>query len=52
MPDVTEPVTSGAPVTGPNSYQFTFTTLGTYVYYCVVHGLPGRSGMFGTVTVM
>ncbi len=51
-PDATEPVTSGTPVTGPNSYQFTFTTPGSYMYYCVVHGAPGGVGMFGTVTVI
>lgn len=52
MPDVTEPVTSGTPVTGPNSYPFTFNTPGVYMYYCVVHGFPGGVGMFGTVTVI
>jgi len=52
MPDATEPVISGTPVTGPNSYPFTFNTPGTYMYYCVVHGFPGGVGMFGTVTVI
>jgi plastocyanin len=52
VPDATEPATSGAPVPGPNTYQFTFTMPGTYMYYCEVHGLAGGSGMFGTVTVM
>ena len=52
MPDATEPVMSGAPIIGPNSYPFTFNTPGVYMYYCVVHGLPGGGGMFGTVTVI
>lgn len=50
-PDATEPVRSGNPVNGPNTYQYTFNTPGTYQYYCEVHGAPGLSGMSGTVTV-
>jgi len=52
MPDATEPVTSGTPVTGPNSYPFTFIMPGIYMYYCVIHGAPNGIGMFGTVTVI
>lgn len=37
-------------VTAPHSYQVTFTTPGTYDYYCTVHGTP-TSGMRGTVVV-
>lgn len=51
MPDASEPVRSGDPTNGPNTYQFTFSTPGTYMYYCVVHGAPGGVGMAGTVTV-
>jgi plastocyanin len=41
---------SGNPVNSPQSYSQTFTTPGTYVFYCVVHGTPS-SGMRGTITV-
>ncbi|MEP6590833.1 MAG: plastocyanin/azurin family copper-binding protein [Gemmatimonadota bacterium] len=34
----------------PKSYQFTFTTPGTYRFYCDVHGTP-TTGMRGTVIV-
>lgn len=34
----------------PKTYQFTFTTAGTYKYYCSVHGTPS-SGMRGTIVV-
>ncbi len=51
-PDATEPFTSGVPTTGPFSWGHIFTTPGTYMYYCVVHGLPGGLGMAGTVTVL
>jgi plastocyanin len=50
-PDETEPTTSGAPTNGPTTYQFTFTTAGTYNYHCGVHGAPGGVGMSGTVIV-
>jgi plastocyanin len=50
-PDATEPPRSGNPENGPNSYQFTFNTPGTYRYHCEVHGAPGGIGMSGTVTV-
>ena len=33
-------------------YSRTFTTPGTYSYYCVFHGAPGGIGMSGTVTVV
>jgi plastocyanin len=36
---------------GPgDDYEFTFTTPGTYAYYCTLHGTP-TSGMNGTVVV-
>ena len=41
-----EPAISNA----PHTYTHTFTTPGTYDYYCVVHGGP-QTGMHGTVIV-
>jgi plastocyanin len=41
---------SGDPVSPPHSYSFTFTTPGTYVYFCSVHGSPS-GGMRGTIVV-
>ena len=32
------------------TYQRTFTTAGTYEYYCTIHGTP-TAGMRGTITV-
>ncbi|MEW5989524.1 MAG: plastocyanin/azurin family copper-binding protein, partial [Chloroflexota bacterium] len=32
-------------------YSFTFDQPGVYSYYCLLHGLPGGTGMAGTVTV-
>ena len=52
VPDAAEPVTSGLPTTGPNSWAHTFNTTGTYLYFCVVHGGAGGFGMAGTVTVL
>jgi plastocyanin len=34
-----------------DTFQFTFTTPGTYPYYCAYHGGPGGAGMAGTVIV-
>ena len=42
--------TSGSP-DNHGVFQRTFTTAGTYGYYCEVHGAPG-SGMHGTVVVL
>ena len=33
------------------SFSHTFATLGTYRYYCVIHGAPGGIGMSGQVIV-
>jgi plastocyanin len=33
------------------SFSHTYTTPGTYPYYCVFHGAPGGVGMSGTITV-
>lgn len=33
------------------SFSFTFTQPGTYLYYCKLHGGPGRVGMSGAVIV-
>jgi plastocyanin len=41
---------SGAPVAPPRSFSHTFTTPGTYLYFCSVHGSPS-SGMRGTIVV-
>ena len=41
---------SGAPVAAPKSFSHTFTTPGTYLYFCSVHGSP-TTGMRGTVVV-
>ena len=32
------------------TFSYTFTTPGTYGYYCIPHGSPG-AGMHGSVTV-
>jgi plastocyanin len=41
---------SGAPVSPPKSFSQTFTTPGTYLYFCSVHGSPA-GGMRGTIEV-
>jgi plastocyanin len=41
---------SGVPVSPPHSYSFTFTTPGTYLYFCSVHGTL-TTGMHGTIVV-
>jgi plastocyanin len=41
---------SGAPAAAPKSFSHTFTTPGTYLYFCSVHGSP-TAGMRGTVVV-
>jgi len=41
---------SGIIATG--SFSHTFTTPGTYPYYCMVHSFPGGTGMNGTVQVL
>ena len=33
------------------TFSHTFTIPGTYPYYCIPHGAPGRTGMAGTVVV-
>jgi plastocyanin len=38
-------------VLSSGSFSHTFTTLGTYRYYCVIHGAPGGIGMSGQVIV-
>ena len=37
---------------GGQSYTRTFSTAGTYPYYCIPHGSPGGLGMSGTITVV
>jgi plastocyanin len=41
---------SGAPVSPPPAFSQTFTSPGTYVFFCTVHGTPS-SGMRGTIVV-
>jgi plastocyanin len=41
---------NGAPVSAPTTFSQTFSTPGTYLYFCVVHGTPS-SGMRGTIVV-
>jgi hypothetical protein len=41
---------SGDPVLPPQTFSQTFTTPGTYLYFCVVHGTPD-SGRRGTIVV-
>ena len=41
---------SGAPVPSPNAYSHTFSSPGTYLYFCSVHG-SANSGMRGTIVV-
>jgi len=38
-------------VLNSGAFAFTFTSAGTYAYYCSVHGARGGIGMSGTVTV-
>jgi plastocyanin len=41
---------SGNPVSAPHTFSQTFSTPGTYLYFCVVHGSPS-GGMRGTIVV-
>ncbi len=49
-PAASEPARSGNPVNGPHTYQYTFNTPGTFVYFCEVHG-TATAGMRGTIIV-
>jgi plastocyanin len=51
VPDGDDPAPSGPLANGPEEYSFTFTSAGTFAFYCANHGGPGGSGMSGTVTV-
>lgn len=42
---------SGAATTDPFSITHTFTTAGTFPFYCEIHGSSNGSGMAGTITV-
>jgi plastocyanin len=46
------PPSSGALASAPNSYQYTFNTVGTFHYHCQAHGNVGGVGMSGTVSVV
>jgi plastocyanin len=50
--DGNTPASSGALASAPNSYQYTFNTVGTFHYHCQAHGNVGGVGMSGTVSVM
>jgi len=41
---------SGNPVSAPHTFSQTFSSPGTYLYFCVVHGSPS-GGMRGTIVV-
>jgi len=41
---------SGSPVSAPHTFSQRFSSPGTYVYFCVVHGSPS-GGMRGTIVV-
>lgn len=41
---------NGAPISAPTTFSQTFSTPGTYLYFCVIHGTPS-SGMRGTIVV-
>jgi plastocyanin len=49
--DAKTPPRSGNTTAAPNTYSFTFSTPGTYRYYCEAHGQKNGVGMSGTVTV-
>lgn len=38
-------------LSGGDTFEFTFTTPGTYAYYCRFHGGAGGSGMSGVIVV-
>jgi adhesin/invasin len=50
VPVGSQPTRSGDPANAPHTYQFTFNTPGTYVYFCEVHG-SASGGMRGTIIV-
>ena len=34
-----------------DSFSFTFSSPGTFAYYCQIHGGPGGQGMSGTIVI-
>ncbi|HJR51459.1 MAG TPA: plastocyanin/azurin family copper-binding protein [Gemmatimonadales bacterium] len=53
LPDnLNTPERSGVPEAGPASFSYTFDQIGTFRYYCQVHGAPNGSGMSGRVIVL
>jgi plastocyanin len=50
-PDEQHPARSGNPETGPHTYSYTFDQVGTFQYYCEVHGDVNGVGMSGRVIV-
>jgi len=52
-PDASAPPGEGSTLfDAPHTYSYTFTTPGTYRYYCSNHGSKGGVGMSGAVTVL
>jgi plastocyanin len=49
--DGATPGRSGAPETGPLTFSFTFNEVGSFRYYCQVHGNVDGVGMAGRVIV-
>ncbi len=49
VPGGATPFSSGN-IGANGTFPVTFTTVGTYQYYCTIHGTPS-SGMRGTITV-
>ena len=45
------PSASGPVTSGPETHSFTFTTAGSYRYFCMTHGAPNGVGMAGRVIV-
>ena len=41
---------SGNPISAPHAFSHTFSSPGTYVYFCIVHG-SASAGMRGTIVV-
>jgi plastocyanin len=49
--DRSTPGRSGEPESGPLTFSYTFTEVGTFRYYCQVHGALNGVGMSGRVIV-
>jgi plastocyanin len=49
--DNIHPTRSGTPANGPKTLSYTFDDVGTFLYFCQVHGGIGGVGMSGRVVV-